>query len=213
MTERLGERWELAEDTTIVCFHPGSTAPAAAIDCVLDLVLEHDVTPEQVDRIDLEVTPQAHAIACYADAPDPYRARYCLPWSVAVSVIDRRAGLPQYTGARIDKGDVQGLMPRVQVSVPDDFAHHRGQWGVDGVNWAETRVTFHLKDGRILKDARSYARGWSEDPAGWDDIADKFRECAEGVLPPERGEAAIAMIHDLDGLADTRTLMDLLRVG
>jgi 2-methylcitrate dehydratase PrpD len=212
MTERLGERWELAEDTTIVCFHPGSTAPAAAIDCVLDLVLEHDVQPHEVDRIELEVTPQAHAIACYEEVQDPYKARYCLPWGVAVSVIDRRAGLPQYTQERLDRGDIQPMMSRVHVSVPEDFAHHRGQWGVDGVNWAETRVTFHLKDGRTLKNARSYARGWSEDPASWDDIADKYRECADGILPPDRCDTVLGMIGDLESLSDTRVLMENLRV-
>ncbi|MEJ0068729.1 MAG: hypothetical protein WDO24_08395 [Pseudomonadota bacterium] len=142
MVDGLGTRWELTSGRTIVCFHPGSTAPAAALDAVLDLDAAHDVTPSQVAEIQLEVTPQAHAVACYPTAPDPYRARYCLPWSVAVALIDRKAGLAQYSQARIDRGDVQPLMDRVKVTVPPDFAHHKGAWGVNGVNWAEMRVTF-----------------------------------------------------------------------
>jgi len=79
-------------------------------------------------------------------------------------------------------------------SVPPDFAHHKGAWGVNGVNWAEMRVTFRLKDGSVLKNARSWARGWTEEPAGWDDIADKYRECCDGILPPARRDESLAMI-------------------
>ena len=211
MTEELGTRWELARNTTIVCFHPGSTAPAATIDAVIDLVTEHDVRPEQVKSIHLESTPQMLAIACYTDAPDPHRARYCLPWSVAVSVIDRKAGLAQYTQERINRGDVQPLMKRIAVTVPDDFAHHKGQWGDKGVNWAEMRLTLETTDGRMLKTARSYARGWSEDPATWDDIAAKFEDCADGVLSPGRRDEAIAIIRELDTLKNVRDLITVLQ--
>jgi 2-methylcitrate dehydratase PrpD len=212
MTDGLGKHWELTSGSTIVCFHPGSTAPAAALDAVLDLVAAHDIRPEQVGEIQLEVTPQAHAIACYPTAPDPYRARYCLPWSVAVALIDRKAGLAQYTQARIDRGDVQPMMDRVKVTVPPDFAHHKGAWGVNGVNWAEMRVSFLLTDGRIMRGARSWARGWSEEPAGWDDIVAKYKECCEGVFSSAQRDRALDMITDIERLPDIRPLMAALRI-
>jgi hypothetical protein len=56
-------------------------------------------------------------------------------------------------------------MKRVHVSVPDDFKHHRGQWG-EGVNSGEKQLAVHLKSGTRLSTARSHARGWPEDPAG-----------------------------------------------
>lgn len=211
MVEELGTRWELARGTTNVCFHPGSTAPAATIDAVIDLAQQHDLKPEDVDEIVLEATPQMLAIACYEEAPDSYRARYCLPWSVAVSLIDRKAGLAQYAQARIDRGDVQPLMQRVRVVVPDDLAHHKGQWGVDGVNWAEMRLTVRLKDGRELKTARSHAKGSSADPAGWDDIAGKFADCANGVIDTVQRDEAMAMIKALEALPRVRELTDILR--
>jgi 2-methylcitrate dehydratase PrpD len=206
MTEALGERWELAENTTIVCFHPGSTAPASTIDAVLDVIAEHGITADDVERIEAEVTPQAREIACYDDVADSYRARYSLKWSIAVTLIDGKNGLAQYDQSRVDRGDVQQFMPKVNVTVPDDFAHHHGQWGVDGVNWAEMRIAFHLKDGRILKHARSYARGWSEEPATWDDIAAKFTDCAEGVLSAHSRNDVLTMIENLEELEDVSAL-------
>ncbi|MCG8548564.1 MAG: MmgE/PrpD family protein [Alphaproteobacteria bacterium] len=211
MVEALGERWELARGTTNVCFHPGSTAPATTIDAVIDLAIEYDIDPDSVDEVVLYSTPQMLAIACYDDAPNSYRARYCLPWSVAVSLIDRKAGLAQYAQARIDRGDVQPLMERVSVVVPDDLAHHAGQWGVDGVNWAEMRLTVRLKDGTELRTARSHAKGSSEDPATWDDVAAKFEECAEGIIAPTQRDEAIAMIAELESLPRVGDLTRVLR--
>jgi len=211
MVEGLGDSWELAKDTTIVCFHPGSTAPASTIDAVLEATAAHDLRPGQVERIVLECTTQALANACYAEAPDPYRARYCLPWSVAVALVDRHAGLAQYTQARIDRGDVQPLMRRVEVVVPPDLAHHKGQWGEKGVNWGEMRIAFHLKDGRVIRHARSHAHGWSEEPAGWDDVAAKYAECCEGILSAPQRDETLAMIRDLENLPDVRELMAALR--
>ena len=211
MVEDLGTRWELARDTTNVCFHPGSTAPAATIDAVIDLAVAHDIDPGQVVEIILESTPQMLAIACYDEAPNSYRARYCLPWSVAVALIDRKAGLAQYAQDRIDRGDVQPLMKHVKIVVPDDFAHHRGQWGVDGVNWAEMRMTVRLADGTELKTARSHAKGSSADPATWDDVAVKFAECAEGVISAGQRDEAVSMINALDGLPRVRDLAKALR--
>lgn len=213
MTEGLGEEWELAKDTTMVRLHPGATAPAAAIDGMLDLAREHDLKPEQVERIGLETTPMALAIACYPEATNSHTARFCLPYLMAVALIDRRAGLAQVSDERVKQDDVQTLMKRVQVSVPDDFQRHRGQWGEGGVNWGEMRLAVYLKDGRVLRTARSHARGWSEDPATWDDLVAKYLDCAQGVLPRSQLDETIAMVRELDRLPTVGELMAALRRG
>ena len=159
------------------------------------------------------MTPQARAIACYDEVADSYKARYSLKWSIAVSLIDGKNGLAQYDQSRVDKGDVQPLMKKVDVDVPEDFAHHRGQWGVDGVNWAEMRIAFHLKDGRTINHARSYARGWSEEPATWDDIVGKFVDCSDGVISADQRDDAIEMIADLETLENVSQLMKALQPG
>ena len=210
MVAGLGSDWELAANTTVVRFHPGATGPASSIDAMIDLTTEHDVKLEDVESIELECTPQVAAIASYKEASDGHRARFCLPDPMAVALIDRKAGLAQYTDERVRRGDVQSLMPKVRVSVPDDFKHHRGQWG-EGVNWGEMRLAIRLRDGRRLSIARSSARGWPEHPASWDDVADKYRECCEGILSRQQTEESIAAIAALDRLDNVGSLVELLR--
>jgi 2-methylcitrate dehydratase PrpD len=211
MTERLGERWELAENTTNVRLHPGSTAPGAALDAMIDLAKQHDIDAASVEKIVLESTPQMLMIAPYPTASDGHKARFCLPYDMAVALLDRRAGIQQYTDERVNRDDVQSLMNRVAVVVPDDLKQHRGQWGVGGVNWGEMRLAVTLKDGRTLRTARSTARGWSEDPATWDDLADKFRECSDRILSSGQIGEALDMIQRLEQLRDVKPLMGALQ--
>jgi 2-methylcitrate dehydratase PrpD len=206
MVHAIGEEWELAKNTAFVRLHPGATGASAAIDGMIDLATAHDLKEEQVERIELETTPKTMVIASYPEATDSYTARFSLPYHMAVSLIDRKAGIPQYTDERVRERDVQALMKRVQVWVPDDFQYHRGAWG-------EIRLAVHLKDGRVFPTARSHARGWPEDPAGWEDLVEKYRECADGVLPPSRIDESLAMVRQLDQLPSVRDLMSALRAG
>ena len=210
MERGLGREWELAANTTVVRFHPGATGPGAAIDGMIDLAQRHDLKAEQVERIELECTPQVMAIGSYTYATDGHKARFCLPYSMAVALIDRKAGLAQYTDERVRRPDVQALMRKVHVSVPDDFSHHRGQWG-EGVNWGEMRLMVLLKDGRKLSVARSHARGWPEQPATWSDIEKKYRECCAGILSRQQIDESIAVIKTIDTLPNVHPLVELLR--
>ena len=207
--EDAGIIWTLGENTTVVRFHPGATGQASAIDGMIDLATEHNLKATDVERIELECTTQVMSIGSYREAHDGHKARFCLTYGMAVALLDRKAGLEQYTDERVRRADVQSLMQRVDVRVPDDFRHHHGQWG-DGVNWGEMRLTVHTKDGRRLAVSRSHARGWPEQPATWNDVAEKFTECCRGVLSAAQTSRAIELIAKLDSV-ELRELIDALR--
>jgi 2-methylcitrate dehydratase PrpD len=129
---------------------------------------------------------------------------------MAVAFADRALGLEQYSEARRQDPEVLSLMGRVKVVLPDDLKHHRGQWGQGGVNWGEARLTVGLQSGELLKRACSYAKGWPEDPATWDDLEEKFLYCAEGVLTPSQAREAVDMIARLDKLERVSDLTAVL---
>lgn len=213
IVDDLGGPFELGRNTTMVRLHPGSSAPGAAIDGMIDLSLAHGLDDAQVDSILLECTPQCLAIAPYAEPVDVYKAKFCLPYTMAVALIDRKVGLEQYTPARIRDERVPALMRRVSVVVPRDLEHHRGQWGENGVNWGVARITVRLRDGRTLRQSCSHAKGWPARPASWQDLCGKFEDCAAGVLDGGRVRAAIAAIATLETLVSVRELIAVLTPG
>jgi 2-methylcitrate dehydratase PrpD len=83
MVRGLGEVFELATDGTITRFHPGSTFPQPAIDETLALVAQHDVRPDDVERVEVGVTPKCLSIASYR-VLDPGRVRRSIEMIAAI---------------------------------------------------------------------------------------------------------------------------------
>jgi 2-methylcitrate dehydratase PrpD len=210
MTDKLGETLELGRDTTMLRMHPGSTAPGAAIDGLIALTTENDVKAADVEQIVLECSPQCQAIAPYPEPSDEHRAKFCLPYTMSVAFLDRKVGLAQYSDERIADPTVHAFMKRVKVVVPDDLKRHRGQWGENGVNWAEARITIRLKGGKELTRACSHAKGYPEMPASWDDQKVKYLECTESVFPRAQIDETVEMIAKIDSLPNMRELTDAL---
>ena len=101
-------------------------------------------------------------------------------------------------------------MTRIKIALPDDLKHHRGQWGENGINWGESRITIKLKDGRVLKKAAPYSRGWPEDPVPWDDVKTKYAECADGILSQAQVTETVDMIAGLERLDKVSELVRAL---
>jgi len=210
MVEGLGGPLEVARNTTMVRMHPGSTAPSSTVDGVIALAIEHSLNPVDVEELTAELTPQCVAIAPYAEPSDEHRAKFCIPYSLAVALIDRQVLLAQYEPQRIAATDVRALMPRIKITLPDDLKHHRGQWGENGINWGESRINIKLKDGRVLKKAAPYSRGWPEDPVSWDDVKTKYAECADGILSQAQVTETVDMIAGLERLDKVSELVRAL---
>ena len=216
MVEGLGGELEVARNTTMVRMHPGSTAPSSTVDGVIALAREHAIAPADVVELVAELTPQCVAIAPYPEPSDEHRAKFCLPYTLAVALIDREVLLRQYEPARIAAADVRAMMPKIKIVLPDDLKQHRGQWGENGVNWGESRITVKLKDGRVLTKAAPYSRGWPEDPVAWDDVKTKYAQCAEGILSSAQIAETVDMIARLERLDKVAELVRALtprRIG
>lgn len=213
MIDALGEDWELDHNRTVVRLHPTSTPAQSPIDAMLDLARRHDLEPERVSRIELDVTRECITIACYPDAPNSHRAKFCLRYMMAVALIDKVAGIAQFADARVRQNDVQSLMSKVTVSVPEDLERHRGTWGEGGVSWGETRLRVFLDDGTTLTTSRSHARGYPQEPATWEDLKAKFLDCADGVLATSVSEEVISLVRGLERLPRASDLMGLLTTG
>ena len=73
-----------------------------------------------------------------------------------------------------------------------------------------TILELKLKDGRTLSGRADFAKGSPEDPMSYDEVADKFRDCAGFAgWPDARSRAIVAMVRRLEDLADIRELTSL----
>ncbi|WP_454689865.1 MmgE/PrpD family protein [Achromobacter aloeverae] len=183
--------------------YPCCGAGLTVIDAMLDLCASHRLAASQVVRIDCAVSAFARRIMPFDSADDELQAKYCLPYCLAVALLDGRAGLRQFDAPRVREGDVQRMMERVHLAFSDTLATGNGRFGVD------LRVS--LSDGRVLRQEVETPRGHPARPLSAEELADKFVECAETVLNTAAARQALARLQALDDLPNLSPLLETLR--
>jgi 2-methylcitrate dehydratase PrpD len=72
-----------------------------------------------------------------------------------------------------------------------------------GLDKMTSLVKVHLKDGRVVSGRAEFAKGSPSNPMSYDEVADKFRGCAEfAKWPSAKAESVIAMVKSLENQAD-----------
>jgi 2-methylcitrate dehydratase PrpD len=76
---------------------------------------------------------------------------------------------------------------------------------------AEARMRVRLRDGRVLDEAVRAARGTPGHPVSRQDVEEKFRRLAGGVLPAAQTERLLESLRRFPTLPDVEALMALTR--
>lgn len=205
ITRNLGSEYELAGDSTITRFHPGSSFPQAAIDEIIELSASHDIDPASIERIRLGVTPLCRVIASYGPPQNAFDARFSLRFAVAVAAIDRRVTIREYTDDRVESADVQDMMRRLEVYVPDAFAAVTDRFTGTVPTPVSCIVDVILKDGTVISGRRDTTKGYPGAKAGWSDVLEKYNACASLALSDDRVRNSADLIRrvaDLDSVSE-----------
>jgi len=209
MVDGLGGEFVLTRIPTMVRMHPCSTVSGAAIDGMIELATEHNLSPVDVDEVDVACHPRMLMIASYTEPSDSYRAKFCPAYTLAVALTDRKVSLAQFTDERIRDEKLLEFMKRVKVRPRDDIKQDLG-WGSGENSWGAVSISVRLKSGKILGGNYDRAKGWPGRPASWDDLCGKYEECTDGILPAPQVRDSIAMIKHLPELSSVRELVRLL---
>ena len=130
-------------------------------------------------------------------------AMFSLPYTIATTLLTEPLLPAMYDESRIKSSDVQALLKRIEIQ-PDPqaelawFEEHRMCFQIDVA----------LNDGREFHVATEFPR--DKPQQAHDDIVAKFRELAALSLPPERVDAIIAMVDDLENLENVALLAAML---
>ena len=70
-----------------------------------------------------------------------------------------------------------------------------------------TILDVELKDGRTISGRADFGKGSPANPMSYDEVADKFRECAEfSRWPRDRAEQVIEMVAKLEGIPNVSAI-------
>ena len=181
LTERLGDRWMIDEIT--VKPYAACSDVHAMIQATSELVAEHGVTAEQIDRITVDGPTKAAELNDMDGTQSVMAAQYSARFNIAAAVLADPADPGTYHPDRIAAPALASLQARVATTVPDPVFDATYAWK----QGARVRIT--LTDGRVLERTVHGQKGSMHDPLSDEEIERKFRALAEGRLDPAIPEA------------------------
>jgi 2-methylcitrate dehydratase PrpD len=171
VSDRLGNPWTILNPGISIKPYPSGSLTHPAIDAMLEIVIEHDVRPEQVAQIHAAVNHYMPDALLHRAPRDELQAKFSMQYALAIALLDRRAGVAQFSDERVTSPDAQEWTARVEVEV-DDTAERAGY------DRMYSAVSVRLTDGTTLRREASFARGSPRRPMTDDELVAKFAECA-----------------------------------
>jgi 2-methylcitrate dehydratase PrpD len=76
-----------------------------------------------------------------------------------------------------------------------------------GLDKMTSIIKITLKNGKVINGTAEFAKGSPSNPMSYDEVADKFRGCAEfAKWPTAKAEAVIAAVKSLETVSDMSKL-------
>jgi 2-methylcitrate dehydratase len=205
LTDGLGESWRITQCG--MKFFPTEALTHAPISAVLDLVKEHDLHPENVEKIQIRSLARAADILSDPSKYDPHTketADHSLPYVIAAALAERQVTPAQFEMAKIMDPKIRAQLKKVEVVADPE---------IEKVFPALQRVIVNITtvDGKTFTKQLDYPKGDPRNPLSNAEIEEKFAALADGVLSKKAQEKLKDAIWNLEKVGSVSKLMGLMK--
>ena len=203
---RLGAPWAIVDPGTWIKPYPSGSLAHPAMALALDLARRHDIKPQDIGAVRVRTNQRMANTLVHNRPRNALEAKFSMPFCPAVILAEHRAGLAEFTDEMVNRADIKGLITRIDYAAFDEP-------GADYTN-VTTLLEIELADGATVSGRADHAPGSTADPMGFEDVAEKFRGCADHTGWPDSETAAtIDAVRRLDEIENIRELTRLLSVA
>ena len=199
---KFGPPFFLVRPGVAIKIYPCAGVLHPALDAIIELAKQHDLRSDNVKKIRVSLGPDAALPLVYNRPRTALEGKFSLPFSAAVALVYRRAGLNEYTDANVLDSKIAALMKRVLL-VRDQRLRSLGNLG------CRADVEIELNNGRTYRKRASVAKGHPKKPLTREELEEKFHQCAGESISPR---AARKFIEDLWSIEKLDTLASWLRL-
>jgi len=206
LTDGLGERWEMADNSIKV--HACCRFAAPIADCALDLARQ-GIRAADIEKVVTKVGDFTIRSLCTL-SDRKYRpqthvdAQFSLPYTVAVALVRKRTGVEEFKGDNLRDPEVLALADKVT-------------WELDPAAealWPKAypaTLVITMKDGTTHEAHSDYPKGDPENPVSLPEVVDKFNYLTERFLPRDKAAQVVERVSGIEALADVGQVADLVR--
>ncbi len=204
LTENLGKTFKIV-DCSIKPF-PCEALTHAPISAVLDLVLAHNLQPEQIESIEIHTLKRAAEILAdekkyIIDSRET--ADHSLPYCIAAAVVRRKLTPNEFNKESLADAQILETVPKVKAVLEPSF---ESRFPAE----QPCKVSINLTNGETLTKERAYPKGDPRDQLSTEELKEKFSILAEDILDESQKEAVYNAVYDLENVREIGNLMRLL---
>jgi 2-methylcitrate dehydratase PrpD len=203
---RLGNPWTFAFPGVSIKPHPSGSLTHPGMSVMLDLIQRYDLQPERVKRVTVGTNHNMPNALIHHRPRNELQAKFSMEFCMAILLLERKAGLSEFTDEVVNRPDVQALLRRVDFGVNPEAE-------AAGFDKMTTIIEVELDDGTKVKGRSDFGKGSPANPMSDKELEEKFRQCAAwGGLDSSQAKAVIDLVWRIETLADVGELTQHLRL-
>ncbi|BCJ90455.1 hypothetical protein IZ6_11900 [Terrihabitans soli] len=200
---KLGKPWTFANPGVSIKPHPSGSLTHPGMTELLRLMKEHGFAAADIERVDVGTNQNMPNALIHHRPKNELQAKFSMEFCMAILLIEGRGGLPEFTDEVVERADVKKMIEKINFHV-----HPEAE--AAGYDKMTTILDIHLKNGKTISGKADFGKGSPANPMTYDEVADKFRGCAEfAKWPTQKAEAIIETVRTLETLKNIRDLMKL----
>ncbi len=201
---KLGAPWTFADPGISIKPHPSGSLTHPGMTEMRRLIREYDIKPGDVRRVRVGTNSNMPNALIHHRPTDELQAKFSMEFCMAILLLERRAGLAEFTDEVVHRADVRAMIEKIDFVIDDEAERA-------GYHKMTTIIDIDLANGQRISGRADFGKGSPANPMSYDEVAGKFHECAE-FARIERGRAdqIVAMVRDLESVPQIERLTGLL---
>lgn len=168
---KFGRRSFFAAPGVAIKRYPCAGVLHSALDAAIDLASRHEIDARSIKKVTVTMGKVSAAPLVYNRPATGLEGKFSAPFSIAVALLERAAGIRQYTDAKVAAPAVKTLMRKVEL-IRDAR--------LDAAGFEHARATLEIRigDGRVYRADSRPPKGHPKNPLPRRELEEKMRECA-----------------------------------
>lgn len=201
---KLGAPWTFLSPGVSIKPHPSGSLTHPGMTEMARLIRDNDIRAEDVARVRVGTNSNMPNALIHHRPKDELQAKFSMEFCMAILLLDRRAGLNEFTDAAVEREDVKEMIEKIDFVVDDEAE-------AAGYHLMTTIIDIELKDGRRISGRADFGKGSPAFPMSYDEVAGKFRENAEFAgMGRARADEIVELVRRLETLPSVAPLAERL---
>lgn len=202
--DRMGKPWTFASPGVSLKPYPSGSLAHPAMTEMMRLIEANNIQATQVEKVDVGANHNMTTTLLHHQPKTGLEAKFSMEFCLAILLLERKAGLGEFSDRIVQRADVQEMIRKVDFYVDPDAESA-------GYDKMTSILKIDLKDGRVIVGRADFAKGSPANPMTFEEAATKFQGCAEYAnWPKTKTEKIIAVVRTLDSVPDVKVLSPLL---